>query len=353
MAVRKVGSSRILREIGRGGMSIVYEAYQEGLDRRVAVKAFQPGRSPSKDVVERFRREGRAYAQMRHPALLAVHDLVEKDEGLYLVTELVDGCDLSKVLLEGGALPPACVAAAGARVADALECVHAHALVHRDVKPSNVMISRAGEVKLMDLGIAKDPLASTLTRTNAVVGTPAYVAPEMLDGEPATEKSDLWSTGVMLYELATGRRPFEGDGFPELFQAVRKRKPRPVRDVAPDVPRRLAAAIERCLEKRPGRRWASAGELGRELEACAEKLLGDGRPEAALAALLADRGLGRRSPSTGRASTVQVGTADLTEAAVGRAAPSRARAPAVAWAVAAAAAVAAAIVYLAWAGRAL
>ncbi|HVI73702.1 MAG TPA: serine/threonine-protein kinase [Anaeromyxobacteraceae bacterium] len=291
MAVRKVGSSRILREIGRGGMSVVYEAYQEGLDRRVAVKAFQPGRTPSKDLVERFRREGRAYAQMRHPALVSVHDLVEKDEGLYLITEFVDGADLQKVLSAGGALPVACVATIGARMADALECIHGHALVHRDVKPSNVMLSRNGEVRLMDLGIAKDPIASEITRTGAVVGTPAYVAPEMLDGEPATEHSDVWSAGVMLYELAAGRRPFQGDTFPELFTAVRKHRPRPVREVAPDVPLRLARAIERCLEKRPGRRWPSAGALARELDACAERLLGDARREEVLAALLCDRGL--------------------------------------------------------------
>jgi serine/threonine-protein kinase len=348
MAVRKVGSSRILREIGRGGMSVVYEAYQEGLDRRVAVKAFQPGQRPSKDLLERFRREGRAHAQMRHPALLAVHDLVEKDEGLYLVMEFVDGADLQKVLSAGGALPVACVAIIGARMADALECVHAHALVHRDVKPSNVMLSRVGDVKLMDLGIAKDPLASEITRTGAVVGTPAYVAPEMLDGEPATEHSDVWSTGVMLYELATGRRPFQGDTFAELFNAVRKKRPRPVRDVAPDVPRRLASAIERCLEKRPSRRWSSAAALARELEACVEKILGDAAaPEEVLAALLCDRGLieGARDVAV-RSSVLSLTTGNMVPSA-----PKPRRAARLGWALATALALAGA--YLAWAGRAL
>lgn len=345
MAVRKVGSSRILREIGRGGMSVVYEAYQEGLDRRVAVKAFQPGRAPSKDLVERFRREGRAYAQMRHPALLAVHDLVEKEEGLYLVTEYVDGADLQKVLGAGGALPVGCVAAVGARVADALECVHAHALVHRDVKPSNVMVSRAGEVKLMDLGIAKDPLASELTRTGAVVGTPAYVAPEMLEGEPATEHSDVWSVGVMLYELAAGRRPFQGETFAELFTSVRKKRARPVREVAPEVPRRLARAIERCLEKRPGRRWPTAGALARELEACADRLLGEVPAPEVLAALLCDRGL------VEGARDVAVRTGFIAAArAPEDAAPAPRRVARLGWAVVMALALVGA--WLVWSGRA-
>ncbi|GEJ58378.1 serine/threonine-protein kinase [Anaeromyxobacter diazotrophicus] len=347
MAVRKVGSSRILREIGRGGMSVVYEAYQEGLDRRVAVKAFQPGHTPSKDLVERFRREGRAYAQMRHPALLAVHDLVEKDEGLFLVTEFVDGADLQKLLSAGGALPVACVAAIGARMADALECVHEHALVHRDVKPSNVMLSRAGEVKLMDLGIAKDPLASEITRTGAVVGTPAYVSPEMLEGEQATEHSDIWSTGVMLYELAAGRRPFQGDTFAELFAAVRKKRLRPVRDAAPEVPRRLARAIERCLEKRPSRRWPSAGALARELEACAERLLGGAPAEEVLAALLSDRGLTEEARSVAVRSTV-LSRASVADAP---AAPSSRGLARLGWALAAALVIAGAC--LAWARQAL
>jgi serine/threonine protein kinase len=154
--VRKVGSSRIVREIGRGGMGIVYEAYQEALDRPVAVKALDAKLARSKEVAERFRREGRAYARLRHEAIVAVHDLVEKDDGLYLVTELVDGTDLARLIARGGALPPECVALVGARVAEALDYVHFNRLRHRDVKPANVMVSREGEVKLMDFGIGGD-----------------------------------------------------------------------------------------------------------------------------------------------------------------------------------------------------
>ncbi|HET9595908.1 MAG TPA: serine/threonine-protein kinase [Anaeromyxobacteraceae bacterium] len=291
MAVRKVGSCRILREVGRGGMGVVYEAYQDGLDRRVAVKALDAKSARQADLAERFRREGRACARIRHPSLIVVHDLVEKDEGLYLVTEFVDGADLLDALGAGPRLPAEAVAAIGARVADALDCLHRSAILHRDVKPSNVMIAREGEVKLMDLGIAKDPLSTDLTRTGTVVGTPAYIAPEVLEGEPASEASDVWAAGVTLYEIATGAKPFDGPSFHELVAAVRRARPLPVRERAPACPRRLARAIERCLARDPARRWGTAGALARELDACAGRLLHGQRAEERLALLLVERGL--------------------------------------------------------------
>jgi serine/threonine protein kinase len=305
MAVRKVGTSRVIREIGRGGMSVVYEAYQEALDRKVAVKQLDAPSARSAELAERFRREGRAYAQIHHAGIIAIHDFVEKDEALYLVTEFVDGEDLSR-LLAGGPLPPDCVAAIGAAVADALECIHAHSLLHRDLKPGNVMISRQGVVKVMDFGIVKDPMASDLTRTGTVVGTPYYIAPEVLGGDGEDERSDLWSLGVTLYELATGKRPFDGVDYQELFAAVRKGRLRPVRDLAPAVPRRLARAIERCLEQRPDRRWETSAMLAGELEAIAGKLLGEVRPEKRLTTLLEERTL-----AAAPAGTVPLGTADL------------------------------------------
>ncbi len=306
MAVRKVGTSRVIREIGRGGMSVVYEAYQEALDRKVAVKQLDAPSARSEELAERFRREGRAYAQIHHASIIAVHDFVEKDDALYLITEFVDGEDLYR-LLTRGPLPPDCVAAVGAEVADALECIHGHTLLHRDLKPGNVMISREGVVKVMDFGIVKDPMASDLTRTGTVVGTPYYIAPEVLGGDGEDERSDLWSLGVTLYELATGERPFTGVDYQELFAQVRKGKFRPVRDLAPAVPRRLARAIERCLERRPDRRWETAGSLARELREITDRLLGEVRPGKRLAALLEERQLAAKAAS----GTQQVSTGDL------------------------------------------
>ena len=289
--VRKVGTSRIVREIGRGGMGVVYEAFQEELDRPVAVKALDQKLARSREIVERFRREGRAYAKLRHEAIVAVHDLVEKDDGLYLVTEFVDGADLARVVHKGGALPADCVAVVGARVADALDYVHYNALLHRDVKPANVMASRDGEVKLMDFGIAKGEDDASLTRAGMLIGSPSYMAPEVLAGEEAGPPADVWALGVTLYELLTGEKPFRGRDAEDLFAAIQRGKFRRVRALAPSCPRRLARAVERCLSQAPRDRFKSAGALARELDATAARLLPRGlNPRARLVALLANRG---------------------------------------------------------------
>ncbi len=289
--VRKVGSSVIQREIGRGGMGVVYEAKQEALDRSVAVKALDTKLARSKEIVERFRREGRAYAKLRHEAIPAVHDLVEKDDGIYLVTEFVDGSDLARVLAQGGALPADCVAVVGAKVAEALDYVHFNGLLHRDVKPANVMISREGEAKLMDFGIAKGEADSSLTRAGMLVGSPSYMAPEVLAGEEAGGSADVWALGVSLYELLTGEKPFRGKDAEELFAAIQRGRFPRVRSLAPDCPRRLARAVERCLSRKPASRFRGAGAAARALEAIAARLVPRGlHPRARLVALLANRG---------------------------------------------------------------
>jgi serine/threonine-protein kinase len=288
--VRKVGTSRIVREIGRGGMGVVYEAMQEELDRPVAVKALDAKLARSKEVVERFRREGKAYARLRHEAIVQVHDLVEKEDQLYLVTELVDGTDLARLLAQGGALPPECVAVVGGRVAEALDYVHFEKLLHRDVKPGNVMVSREGEVKLMDFGIAKGEDDPALTRAGMLVGSPSYMAPEVLAGQEAGPPADVWALGVTLYELLTGEKPFRGKNAEELFAAIARGKYRRIRSIAHDCPRRLARLVERCLSRDPARRFGTAGALARKLDQCAVRLLRKVHPRARLVALLANRG---------------------------------------------------------------
>jgi len=291
MAVRKVGSARIVREIGRGGMGVVYEAEQEELGRPVAVKALDTKLARSKEIVERFRREGRAYARLRHEAIVTVHDLIEKDDGIFLITEFVDGADLARLAAKGGALPPDCAAVVGARVAEALDYIHFEALLHRDVKPANVMVSRQGEVKLMDFGIAKGEDDASLTRAGMLVGSPSYMAPEVLAGEDAGPSADVWALGVSLYELLTGEKPFRGKDAEELFSAIQRGKFPHVRALAPDCPRRLARAVERCLARDPQARFRSAGALARELDAVGTRLLPRGlHPRARLVALLANRG---------------------------------------------------------------
>jgi serine/threonine-protein kinase len=272
-------------------MGVVYEAVQEALDRPVAVKALDPKLIRNKEVLERFRREGRTYAKLRHEAIVAVHDLVEKDDGMYLVTEYVDGADLARVIGEGGALPPDCVAVIGARVAEALDYVHFEKLLHRDVKPANVMVSRDGEVKLMDFGIAKGDEDLSLTSQGMLVGSPSYMAPEVLRGDGETAAADVWALGITLYECLTGEKPFAGRNAQELFTSIGRGKFRRVRKLARDCPRRLARIVERCLARRPEKRWQSAGALGQALDGAGRRMLPRGmNPRGRLVSLLAHRG---------------------------------------------------------------
>lgn len=290
MVIRKVGNTRIIREVGRGGMGVVYEGEQEELERKVAVKELPAELAVRKDFVERFRREGLAYARLKHHAIVTVHDLVEKNDSLYLITEFVQGCDVEKLLKNGGALPADCVAILGARVAEALDHVHLHKMVHRDVKPSNVMVDVDGAVKLMDFGIVKDQDADALTKTGLVVGSPPYMSPESLSGEAPGKPGDIWALGVMLYELSTGSRPFAGKDSSTLFSTIRKGAFIPVRRRAPGVPRKLANAIERCLRTKPNQRWDSAAELARELDSVAGRLLDGKHPQVRLISLMMERG---------------------------------------------------------------
>lgn len=290
MAIRKVGTARIIREIGRGGMGVVYEAEQEELGRKVAVKELPPEVACNKDSSERFRREGMAYAQLHHQAIPMVFDLCEKNDALYLITEYVDGPDLSRIMQKGGPLPPDCVAYVGWQVADALHHVHANGLVHRDIKPSNIMITSTGDVKLMDFGIVKDESVTDLTREGMVVGSPPYMAPEVLMGGRADAKSDLWALGITLYELLAGDRPFKGRDTTELFTSIGRGKYESLRKAAPAVPRILGSAIERCLITRADKRFRDAGEMARALSIQVRWLAPDIDPRNRLVALLVDRG---------------------------------------------------------------
>ena len=151
-------------------------------------------------MAERFTREGQALAQLNHQGICAVHDLFARTNNLYMVLEYVDGYDVDFLLKEGGLLPPDIVAIIGVRVAEALEHAHLHRIIHRDIKPANVMVSRSGEVKLMDFGIARDEDLDRVTKTGLMVGTPMYMAPEVVQGGEADERSDVYSLGVMLYQ---------------------------------------------------------------------------------------------------------------------------------------------------------
>ncbi|XXF77047.1 serine/threonine-protein kinase [Myxococcaceae bacterium GXIMD 01537] len=265
MRHRKIGAYRVLGELGRGGMALVYRGLHEMLQREVAIKELLPEGQRDKESLSRFRREALALAAFRHQNIVTLYDLVEKNDGLFMVMEFVDGPTLHALIKEGP-LPPDVAALIAARIASALDHAHFRHIIHRDLKPANVMLTKAGEVKLMDFGVAKDVGLEALTQQGMAVGTPSYMSPEQVTGLPVDPRTDLFSLGVLLYEALSGARPFQGRTAGEVFARIRDGKYPPLSRVAPHVPRPLARIVRRCLEVKPERRFPDAAALRRELD---------------------------------------------------------------------------------------
>lgn len=269
-----LGHYTLIREAGRGGMSVVYEASDDRIGRRVAVKAVtMPAHlSPEQreEMVARLRREARSIARLSHPNVVSVYDVGEEDGAHFLVMEYLDGRTLRQ-RLDAGAIPPAEAARILDQVADALDAVHAQGVVHRDIKPSNVMLLPDGRVKLMDFGVARQADDTLLTQTGMMVGSPAYMAPEIINGEGATRASDLWSLGVLLYQMLAGHPPFDSKNIPTVLYRVTHVNPEPLPGASPPVQQVLA----RALEKDPTRRYPSGRALADDFHAA---LSGTARP---------------------------------------------------------------------------
>jgi predicted Zn-dependent protease len=264
---RQLGPYRLLREIGSGGMGTVYEAEDVRLGRRVAVKVLPAGYSCDPTAKERFLREARAASTVDHPNLCTVHDVGESDDRIYIVLSLYEGETLRE-RLRRGPLPPAEARDVALQVARGLARAHEAGITHRDLKPANVMLTRRGEVKILDFGIARlEGDGASLTRTGALWGTPAYMSPEQARGEPVDRRTDVWSLGVLLYEMTAGRRPFGGETVQAVLSAILVAEPEPLAHVCLGVPPDLARVVTRALAKDPAERHASAAELLADLEA--------------------------------------------------------------------------------------
>ena len=270
----RLGPYEIVTRIGAGGMGEVFEARDVRLSRKVAIKVLPHESSRDEKSRERFRREAQAISALSHPHICALHDVGREGETDFLVFEYLDGETLAE-RLAFQPLPLDEVIGYGAQMADALAEAHRHGIIHRDLKPSNVMITRSG-AKLLDFGLAKavaqfpDERAVTaqqqpLTTKGAFVGTFGYMPPEQLESRDSDARSDIFSLGTVLYEMATGRRPFEGTTTASLIGAVMKTEPAPLRDINPAVPAALDRAIRKCLRKDPEERWQSAKDLADEL----------------------------------------------------------------------------------------
>ena len=269
------GRYRLVGLVAGGGMAQVWEAVDEVLTRAVAVKVLHGHLALDESVQERFRREAVAAARLAHPNVVATFDAGEDGGTSFIVMELVRGRNLRAVLTEEGPLPPAAVAAIGIQVADALAHSHEAGIIHRDVKPANVLVcdpepggtDPLPRVKVADFGIARAAMhdGTSLTAPGALIGTAKYLSPEQIGGRPPDARSDVYALGVVLYELVTGRAPFVGET--EVATAIAHLHDQPLRprQVRPGIPRSLEAIVWKAMARDPDARFQSAGELGQAL----------------------------------------------------------------------------------------
>src|SRR5665213_2420465 len=256
------GRYQVTHLIARGGMAMVYRAQDTLLNRPVAIKTLYPELSADPQFVEGFRREAQAAANLSHPNIVPVFDWGEDNGTYFIVMEFVDGRALSSILRTAGPLHPDRAAEIAADVAGALAYAHRHGVVHRDVKPGNVLITEEGTIKVTDFGIARAVnTEESLTQTGAVMGTATYFSPEQAEGMGVDSRSDIYSLGVVIFEMVTGRPPFLGDTpVAVASKHVREHPPAP-REVNPGVPPDLEAIILKCLAKSPDHRYATGDDL--------------------------------------------------------------------------------------------
>jgi beta-lactam-binding protein with PASTA domain/predicted Ser/Thr protein kinase len=269
--------------LGQGGMARVFRGTDRVLNRSVAVKVLSPQFASDDQFVARFRREAQAAAALNHPNIVSVYDTGDQGDVHYIVMEYMEGRTLRDVIRQEGPILPERASEIGQAVARALSSAHEAGLVHRDIKPGNIMLTRDGEVKVMDFGIARTSTGDTLTQTAAVLGTASYLSPEQAQGTTVDARSDIYSLGCVLYEMLTGRAPFTGDSPVAIaYKHVREDAVPPGR-LNPDVPSSLDAVVMKAMAKNPDNRYQTADELRQDLERASA-----GLPTVATPLLLAD-----------------------------------------------------------------
>lgn len=266
------GRYDIIEELGHGGMSVVYHGVDTGLEREVAIKVLHDHLARKPENRQRLHREAKAIARLRHPNILEVFDYAAEDaERAYIVMEYVEGDNLREFLDRTGVMPAEHGALIGLRLCRALEHAHEHGIIHRDLKPENVMVSTQGHIKLMDFGIAHIFDAETMTQTGSLLGSPAHMAPEMIEGERVDERADIFALGTVLYWLVTGGLPFEGKNAPQILKRVLEGIFKNPEAVEPRVGQCFGDIIRRCLAYELEDRYASVTQVIVDLERFLER----------------------------------------------------------------------------------
>ncbi len=254
----------VVAEIGAGGMATVYKAIQKSLDRPVAIKELKKSYHADSQIVKRFERESIVAASLQHENIVHIYDYWKKP--IYsIVMEYVDGINLAEVIEKAGPLPDDVGTMIAIQACNALDYAHMRGLIHRDIKPSNIMIKKNGEVKLMDFGIAQSRNLESLTMPGTLIGTPAYMSPEQILGQPLDVRSDVFSFGIVLYELFTGRKPFTDEETRAVSAKILKDKFLSPRSINRDIPRGLQRIIKKCLKKKTQKRYGSMLEVEKKL----------------------------------------------------------------------------------------
>ena len=277
----RLGSYEIVDTLGVGGMGEVLRAHDKRLGRDIALKVL-PEQIASSESLARFEREARIVASLNHPNIVTLHSIEETDGTRFITMELVDGRSLADLITPGG-LPLAQVLDLTIPLTEALAAAHEKGIVHRDLKPTNVMVTHDGRVKVLDFGVAKlmtagegadltGTMASPLSRAGEVLGTVPYMAPEQVFGDPVDARTDIFSLGILVFELVTGQRPFGGASLWEAAAAIMRETPPALTSLRPDAPGDLERVVMRCLEKQPGDRFQTAGDLANELRALKSSL---------------------------------------------------------------------------------
>ena len=288
------GRYQIIEDLGEGGMGRVFKALDTRTGEKIAVKVLRSGLEADGRTLERFSHELTAARRISHRNVCRMFDLGEDRGRLYITMEFVPGEDLKSILRMMGAMSPAQAAGLAVQICDGLEEAHRLGVIHRDLKPANILVDKEGHARIMDFGIARSARSRGITDAGTMVGTPDYMSPEQTEGRDVDARSDLYAMGVMLFEMATGRLPFEGDTALAVALKHKTERPPDPRSVSPALPGDLSKIILKCLEKDPARRYQTASDLRADLEAAAAALPGGSRV------------LPRRKPSTSREITVKL-----------------------------------------------